>query len=127
MKVSDATLLRMWGMVVKGRAGNKCEYPHCEVKSNQLHPHHYYSKRNASVRYDPLNGICLCAVHHALGNESAHHDPNFKDVILSAGVRTHEWHWMITARKNEVVKNNQFFKENCKILLKIELDKINKK
>jgi hypothetical protein len=34
---------------------------------------------------------------------------------------------MITARKNEVVKNNQFFKENCKILLKIELDKINKK
>jgi hypothetical protein len=123
MKVSDATLLRMWGKVVKERAGNKCEYPGCSVNYTQLHPHHYYSKGNQATRYDPLNGICLCHIHHVNGNEAAHRDPNFKDVIIANGVRTTTWHETITARKNQIVKNNQFYKEFWKIELKVELEK----
>jgi hypothetical protein len=120
-KVSDAILLKMWAQLVKKKAGDKCEYPGC-TKTTHLNAHHYYSRRNAATRYDVLNGICLCSYHHSLGMESAHKDPNFKDVLISNGVRTITWHETITARKNTIVKNNQFFKESWKITLKMELE-----
>lgn len=121
-KVSDKTLLRMWREVVLTRAGNRCEYPGCVVNATQLHPHHYYNKKNQSVRYDPLNGICLCHIHHTNGNESAHLDPDFKEKWISSGKRPAGWLEELTNRKNHVVKNNQFFKENWKINLKVELE-----
>jgi len=121
-KVSDKMLLKMCGDVAKARANFKCEYPNCSINGKQLHPHHYYSKRNANTRYDPDNIIVLCAYHHTLGNEAAHHDPNFKDVIISNFIRTNEWHWNITEKKNKIVKNNQEFKEAWKERLKVLLD-----
>ncbi|MEN6375509.1 MAG: hypothetical protein ABFD75_12145 [Smithella sp.] len=125
MKVSDATLLRMWGKIVKLKAGNKCEYPGCTVNATQLHPHHYYNKKNQSVRYDPLNGICLCHIHHTNGNEAAHLDPDFKEKWLSSGKRPEGWLQKLTDRKNQIVKNNQFYRENWKINLKVILEMLN--
>lgn len=77
-EVSDKVLHESWREVVARRAGNKCEVcgvqrPH---KANgelaHLDPHHIYSKRNAWGRFDPDNGVYLCASCHAFGRESAH-------------------------------------------------------
>ncbi|MDD4390226.1 MAG: hypothetical protein PHW03_05420 [Eubacteriales bacterium] len=121
--VSDTALLQLWAKVVKARAGNKCEYPGCTVRATQLHPHHFYSRRHINTRYDPRNGICLCAVHHVFGVNSAHSDPNFKDIIINSGVRSIEWFHDITERKNVIQKNNQFHRQNWKISLKCMLEK----
>jgi len=122
-KVSDKTLLRMWREVGLMNAGHKCEYPNCSVNYTQLHPHHFYNKKNQSVRYDPMNCIILCHQHHTNGNEAAHLDPFFLDKLLKNKVRTEEWLKELTDRKNVVVKNNQFFKENWYITLKVMLEK----
>lgn len=122
MRVSDAVLLKMWGKIVK--AVGKCEYPNCAVNYTQLHPHHYFNKNNQSVRYDPLNGISLCHIHHTNGNEAAHLDPDWKEKWLKSGKRPEGWLEELTRRKNQIVKNNQFFKENWKIVLKVELERL---
>ena len=110
-KITDDHLLKLWANIVKERAGWKCEYPGCVVRATQLHPHHWYSRRHASLRYDPLNGLCLCSHHHTMGAFSAHNDPDFKDRIISTGVRTPEWNDKLREKRNVIVKNNQAFKE----------------
>lgn len=81
----------LWRAIVFARANNKCEYPGC-VNTHQLNPHHYRTKGAfPHLRYDIENGIALCAWHHTLGGYSAHKDPNFKDILISSGVRTKEW------------------------------------
>ena len=63
------------------------------------------------MRYDPLNGICLCAYHHTMGSFSAHSDPDFKDRIISTGVRTPEWRESLTEKRNLTPRNDAAFKE----------------
>jgi hypothetical protein len=123
-KVSDAMLLRMRREVGLLRAKNRCEYPRCHVNYAQLYPHHYFNKKNQSVRYDPLNCIILCAQHHTLSDKAAHLDPDWKEIWLASNKRPEGWLQELTERKNTVVKNNQFYKENWKINLKVELEKL---
>jgi hypothetical protein len=78
-KSLDKECLRLWALIVKLRAGNKCEV--CE-KKNYLNAHHVFSKSRRSVRYDLQNGLCLCSGCHSLTNESAHKDPSFIKKIL---------------------------------------------
>lgn len=71
-KSLDKILDDLWSEAVKLEAGNKCEM--CgEAKT--LNSHHVYSRSRMSTRWDLQNGICLCAYHHTLGNESAHKSP----------------------------------------------------
>lgn len=109
--ISDAKLLKLWGDRVRERANWRCEYPDCSVHTTQLHPHHFYSRRHAALRYDVENGIALCAVHHTLGSFSAHNDPDFKDRIIATGVRSQDWNEKLRLKRNLIVKNNQAFKE----------------
>lgn len=109
--VTDSKLLKLWGDRVLERANYRCEYPDCMVHTTQLHPHHFYSRRHAALRYDVNNGICLCPVHHTLGSFSAHNDPDFKDRIIATGVRSQAWNDKIREKRNLIVKNNQAFKE----------------
>jgi len=109
--VSDARLLKLWRERVFERAKHKCEYPGCKVASNWLHPHHWVYRRHAMTRYDPDNGLALCATHHVFGECAAHQDPNFKDIILNSEVRSLSWHENLMKKRNETVKNNQAFKE----------------
>jgi len=110
VKVSDSRLLKLWGQKVKERAGNRCEYPDCNVNYSQTHPHHFFSRRHASLRYDIENGLCLCPTHHTMGYFSAHKDPCFKDRIIACGVRSAEWLERLIVKRNMVVKNNDYFK-----------------
>lgn len=89
-KPTDSVLLKLWKEIALKRARNFCEYPSC-IKSEHLNVHHIYSRNRKSVRYDPDNAIVLCAGHHTLNNDSAHKSPDFKETIISAGVRTREF------------------------------------
>ena len=111
--ITDAKLLKLWADIVRERAGWRCEYPDCDIHATQLHPHHFYSRRHAAIRYDPDNGLCLCSHHHTMGSFSAHHDPDFKDRIISTGVRTPEWNDKLREKRNMIVKNNKAFKEDA--------------
>jgi len=44
-------------------------------KTKYLNSHHIFSRNNYSVRWNPSNGVCLCAGHHVLCNFSAHKAP----------------------------------------------------
>ena len=121
-KVSDKVVLRLWGQVVKERAGNKCEYPGCSINYTQLHPHHYFNRKNKSVKYDPDNGICLCHIHHTRGNEAAHLDPDFKEKWIASGKRPEGWLEELTKNKNEIVKDNDEYRAMWKDKLLTELE-----
>lgn len=105
--ISDAYLLKLWAKIVKERAGYRCEYPDCNINATQLHPHHWYSRRHKSLRYDPMNGIALCAHHHTMGSFSAHHDPDFKDRILATGVRSVEWSDKLREKRNVKITQDE--------------------
>jgi hypothetical protein len=65
---------KAWSQVVKQRAGNKCEV--CG-KVQSLNSHHYISRSNRMLRWDPRNGVCVCAGCHLFKNESFHKNPEF--------------------------------------------------
>ena len=74
--------------------------PGCNAMGRDLHPHHVYSKKNGNISYDPDAGIWLCPICH----EEAHDNRQaFLDRIISAGVRTQEWHNELISKKNRIV------------------------
>ena len=90
----------LWSKAVKVRADYKCEY--CG-RTDTLNSHHIFSKSNRAVRWDLANGICLCALHHALGNFSAHKAPlEFAEWIRNK--RGEEWYQELRAKSNTIVK-----------------------
>ena len=82
--------MKLWAEIVKVRAKGVCEYPNCNRRQN-LNAHHLFTRAKNSTRYDLDNGICLCSYHHTLGAEGAHRDPEFKEIIVNAGVRTEQF------------------------------------
>jgi hypothetical protein len=70
----DAKLDKLWSLLVKHRAGWRCEY--CGSREKMLNSHHIYSRSNRSTRWDLTNGVCLCVGHHTFSTEfSAHKTP----------------------------------------------------
>ena len=62
----DGKLDIAWSLLVKLRAGMKCEY--CG-KTSYLNSHHIYSRSKASTRWLPENGISLCVGHHTFSSK----------------------------------------------------------
>ena len=120
-KITDKKLLQSWAMAVKERAGYRCEYPDCTVNSHQLHAHHLYSRRWVTMRYNLDAGIALCPSHHTMGGLSAHHDPDFKSVLVATGVRTEEFFDRLREERNRVQKNTSAWKQECYEKLKTYL------
>jgi hypothetical protein len=121
IKLTDAKLLKLWGKAVIERAGFKCEYPDCNIHYTQLHPHHLYSRRYVTMRYNLDAGIALCPSHHTMGGLSAHHDPDFKSVLVATGVRTEEFFDRLRKERNRVQKNTAAWKQECYEKLKAYL------
>ena len=76
-KPSKKTLIKkaddLWSLLVKMKAGYRCEY--CG-KTSYLNSHHIFSRTKKSVRWNDLNGVCLCAGHHTFSSDfSAHQTP----------------------------------------------------
>jgi len=75
LKGVDGKLDTAWSLLVKLRAGMKCEINHCTHKPT-LNSHHIFSRKNRSTRWDVNNGICLCVGHHTMSSKkSAHGNP----------------------------------------------------
>ena len=104
----------LWRLCVRLSADNRCEYPGCENHSGcaQMHPHHFFNRKVKSTIWWVPNGWWLCAYHHTLGNESAHLDPMFKDIIVYQ--RYNGWLDDLFERKRLVVKYNVVYLEWCK-------------
>lgn len=68
----DKKLDIAWSKLIKLRANGKCEV--CG-KEKPLNSHHLFSRAKRSVRWSPLNGICLCVGHHIGNTFSAHKTP----------------------------------------------------
>ena len=75
LKGVDGKLDTAWSLLVKLRAGMKCEIENCKHKPT-LNSHHIFSRKNRSTRWDVNNGICLCVGHHTMSSKkSAHGNP----------------------------------------------------
>jgi len=62
--------LKLWSENVRWRSGYRCAF--CG-STEYLHSHHIEDVRLCpALRYEPRNGICLCARHHKFGRGSAH-------------------------------------------------------
>lgn len=69
----DKKLDDAWSLLVKLKAGNRCEY--CG-KQSPLNSHHVYSRSKKSTRWAVSNGVCLCVGHHTFSSSfSAHKTP----------------------------------------------------
>ena len=112
----EKSLDNAWSLLVKLIAGNKCEY--CNNRQT-LNSHHIFTRSNKSTRWDELNGISLCASHHALNSKfSAHGTPTiFTEWIINK--RGENWHNLLRLRAHADGKRTKFEKE---IMLK-ELNK----
>jgi hypothetical protein len=121
MTLTDNKMLLYTSKATLERAGHRCEYPDCNIKYTHLHAHHLYSRRHVSLRYNLDNMICLCPYHHTMGSFSAHHDPDFKNLIVATGVRTEELFDKLRAERNRVQKNTAQWKQECYEKLKVYL------
>ncbi len=112
----DKKLDDAWSLLVKLRAGMKCEYCH---KTSPLNSHHIYSRSKKSTRWDVRNGICLCVGHHVFSSSfSAHKTPlEFTEWLVN-----YKGHNEITTLKLRANSVSKLFKFEKELLLK-ELQK----
>ncbi len=92
-----------WSRLVKKRAGYRCEIndENCSDQ-RKIQSHHIVSKQNRRLRYDLRNGVCLCRMHHTLGNQSAHKSPTwFYSWMIDN--REEDWDYLLTV-ENEIKK-----------------------
>lgn len=61
---------KLWSEIIRSKG-------RCEVcgRTDTLNAHHIVSRSNHYLRHETRNGVCLCALHHVFGNQSAHKDP----------------------------------------------------
>jgi predicted restriction endonuclease len=76
------TLDKQWSLLVKYKAGYKCEVCGKTQHQTRLNSHHIIGRRNKMTRWDLRNGVCLCVRHHKFGIQSAHEDSPWFNVWL---------------------------------------------
>ena len=91
---------KLWAILVKQRAGYKCER---SEKIAYLNSHHVFSKSNLSVRWDLDNGVCLNAGWHTLQTNSAHKNP-IEFINWIKGQRGVEWYKNLRIKANQIKK-----------------------
>ena len=113
----DYKLDQAWALLVKLKAGNKCEIPRCG--KTKLDSHHIFTRRNKSTRWEVMNGVCLCAWHHTLNSKfSAHATPvTFTEWLYET--KGEDYMQLLRIKANQTSKLHPFEKE---LLLK-ELQK----
>ena len=108
-KTIDNKLDKLWSLLVKHRAGFKCEY--CGTREKVLNSHHIYSRSNRSTRWDLENGVCLCVGHHTFSTKfSAHKTPTeFTEWLYS--VKGESWMSDLRVKAHAIAKLKLFEKE----------------
>lgn len=96
------TLDKQWSLLVKYRAGFKCEVCGKTQYQCRLNSHHIIGRRNKRLRWDLRNGVCLCTQHHKFGIQSAHEDNPWFDKWLEKH-RADDFEY-VNRIKNEIKK-----------------------
>lgn len=117
LKGIESRLDDAWSLLVKLKAGNKCEIQRCG--KTRIQSHHIYTRRNKSTRWETMNGVCLCAWHHTLNSKfSAHGTPIlFTDWLIKE--RGQNYVDILTIKANHTSKLFPFEKQ-------VLLDELNK-
>ena len=116
----DKLLDRLWAIAVLIKAGHKCEKCGCTFG---LCPHHIFSRRNRSVRWNIDDGICLCNNCHTGDDYSAHRERKFTTVWIKNYIGEEKYYaldrkanqikkWTQEEKKALVRKLREFIKEN---------------
>lgn len=108
----DKRLDDAWSELVKLRAGMCCEY--CG-KTSTLNSHHIFSRSNKSVRWDAVNGICLCVAHHVFSSKFSAHKTGVEFTIWLTETKGQKFIDLLRIKANCISKLHVFEKE---ILLK---------
>lgn len=116
LKGIDGKLDDAWSLLVKKRAGMKCEY--CGKQTN-LNSHHIFSRSKKSTRWDVINGICLCVAHHTFSSSFSAHKSPLEFIDWLTKYKGTDFIDRLRIKANSISKLHKFEKE---ILLK-ELDK----
>jgi len=106
----DKKLDTAWSLLVKLRAGMKCEY--CG-KTETLNSHHIYTRRNRSTRWNVKNGICLCVSHHTFNSTFSAHQAPLEFI-----------EWLKTYRNSEEIDNLKLKANSTMKFMKFEKEKM---
>lgn len=93
----------IWKKKVKDNADFKCEIDGTLADNCQLHSHHYIGRRNRATRWYLPNGICLSALRHTMGVNSAHENPEWFRVCMLE-IRGKKWLEDIYRQSNKICK-----------------------
>ncbi len=116
----DKRLDDAWSLLVKLKAGNRCEVFNCK-KSEYLNAHHIFTRRNKVVRWSLDNGIALCPSHHTLDSRFSAHGTPIKFTDFLKNYRGENYIDLLTYKSNQIHKWHKFEKE---LLLKELLKEI---
>ena len=126
MKVSKGINKRLddaWSLLVKLKAGNRCEIPTCK-KREYLNAHHIFTRRNKAVRWSLDNGIALCPSHHTLSSTFSAHGTPIKFTDFLTKYRGEGYIELLTYKSNQIVKRHVFEKELLLKELKKEIKQL---
>lgn len=71
---------RLWSAAVRKEAGHKCQNPKCKTSGMRVDAHHIISRNIYNLRYELVNGLCLCVVcHHKAGTNPIFHNRLIKE------------------------------------------------
>jgi hypothetical protein len=75
---------KQWRQLIKKRDNHTCRWPHCNSKK-KIHAHHINKWADfPGLRYNLLNGITLCKVHHDfIKNNEENYAPFFLKLVLA--------------------------------------------
>ena len=88
----EEKLLDTWSLLVKQRAGFKCELSGKSKFQTVLNSHHIITKKCQALRYDVRNGVCLGSGEHTLNRWSAHQAPKWFEEQMKE-IRLDDWEY----------------------------------
>lgn len=112
-------LMRLWSAKVLEVAGRKCAI--CGLKTGDIvngkvqktDAHHIEDRRNHSLKFDVINGICLCVWHHKYSKDAAHQSVVFFSNWLQKN-HPQQYQYILNHRDDIIDLNNR------NVLYKIE-------
>ncbi|MFA5313344.1 MAG: HNH endonuclease [Methanomassiliicoccales archaeon] len=100
-------LMRLWSEKVLSACGRRCAV--CGLKTGDIvdgktqktDAHHIEDRRNHALKFDVLNGICLCVWHHKYSRNAAHQSIVFFSDWLTK-IRPKQFLYVFEHRNDEI-------------------------
>lgn len=121
----DGKLDIAWSLLVKLKAGMKCEIDHC--KKTTLNSHHIYSRSKKSTRWETMNGICLCVGHHTFSSKFSAHKTPLEFIRWLDKYKGEEFMTLLQIKAHQTSKLHLFEKELLLSELNREINELKEK